>query len=94
MVISFVKFHTAIPLGPLEVEEWSIGNGPSSHHHGRVRIQEKNGGGLLVIFKAGNVYQEHTVGEGNLADVCRVPLSSLDDALRAALERAEKEVRR
>lgn len=94
MVISYVRFHTSIALGPLEVEAWALADAPSPHHHGRVRIQERNGGGILVIYKAGAVYQEHTIGEGNLADVCRVPLSSLGAPLRAAWERAEKEVRR
>lgn len=93
LVISYVKLMTTIDVGNHGIDAWSITAAAVTQHHGRIRVQPTNDG-LLLIYKAGNVYQEHTIYRANIADVCRVPLSSLPAPTREAWERAEKEVRR
>ena len=93
LVIAHVKLNTLITLGSTATDSWSLTESPSSLIYGRVRVEPWERG-LMFFYKAGDVYQEHTVYESNLADVCRVPLSSLPPAVRETWKKAEKAVRR
>jgi|SRR5882757_4513188 len=95
LIIAMVTTRQTISIGSHGGTEWSIRAMVNSVHHNKLRFEECPEG-IRIIFanKQVPLYEEHTVYAGNIADVCRVPLSSLKPEAQEAWKKCQNEVRR
>ncbi len=93
LIISGVTFMRPVTIGGYAVESWSVQGSQQNQYHGKSRVEECPEG-VRIFYRAGDVYEERTVYAAAISDVCRTPLSRLNDAQRETWQRLQREIRR
>lgn len=93
LVISAIHFREPVPIGGHGCEEWTMQGIAQNQYHGRSRVQEQPYG-ILVVYKAGEHYEEIKVPWGNLRSFTSIPLSRLSEKQRDLYERLQQEIKR
>lgn len=93
MIISGVTFTRPVTIGGYAHESWSVQGSQQNQYHGKSRVEECLEG-VRFFYKAGDIYEERTVYAAAIADVCRIPLSRLNEAQRTTWHRLQAEIRR